>query len=288
MAALLLRPASASTQPGQVAPPAAGPLPSAPDVRDGGAADAEAPQEKGILIKDAFRRLELRLPAAYWDCYDPEKVAAQAGSGCAGPRTSPNLVFVLNHKDAPANVWCEAGSRPFLMRNEDDLENFVGGFIGAVRAQAGEAMQELESSYARHGGMILHRFSFIAPLRAGGGCAAQQAPPGDQLAMRYLFVHLFVRPKGEDAVMFKVFCAAPEALFQELEPEFEFITSSMRYTGEVAAEFFDPDAPVDKILSAKDAARAVGGAGARQPWLLYVGVIVIIWMVIRRRKKAAA
>ncbi len=252
-------------------------------------ADAEAPQEKGILIKDAFRRLELRLPAAYWDCYDAQKVAAQAGSGCAGPRTSPDLMFVLDHKDAPANVWCEAGSRPFLMRNEDDMEDFVGGFIGAVRAQAGEAMQELESSYdERQGGIILHRLSFSAPVRAGGGCAAPQAPPGDQPAMRYLFVHLFVRPKGEDAIMFKVSCAAPEAVFEELVPEFEFIISSLRYTGEVAPEFFAPDASEDKILSAKDAARAVGGGGAGQPWLLYVGVVVIVWMVIRRRKKKAA
>lgn len=267
------------------APEPEGPAPaSAPSIQPVVAAQAPV----GILIKDPLNRLEFRLPGEYWEHRDRDSVAAQARGGCGPSRVSPNLLFILQHKDAPASVWCERGPRSFLMRGKDDLETFVNATIGAVRSQVGESVEEVESSYEERDGMILHRLGFTAPLPAGGGCAPRQAPAEDQPNMRYLSVHYFVRPEGADAMAFKMHCLATEEVFGQLESEFEFIISSLRYTGELAAEFFVPDAPEDKVLTPKEAARAAGAKKGGVNWLLPVGMIVIIWIMIRRRKKAPA
>lgn len=85
----------------------------------------------------------------------------------------------------------------------------------------------------------------------------------------------------------KLFCAAPEDVFADLEREFDFIAESVRYSGELADAFFVPDAPEDKVLSPKAATKAAGAGGRGFNWLLPVALIVIIWLMIRRRKQAA-
>jgi len=245
----------------------------------------EAPPS-GILIKDSARHIEFRLPAGYWEYYDPEALAAQAKGGCSGPRVSPDLVFVLNHKDAPANVWCEFGARSFLMRDENDLEAYVDAFKEAIRTQTGEVLEDVSESYEPGEGMILHRFGFTAPLQARGGCGAPP-PVEDAPRMSHLLVHYFIRPAGSDAMALKLFCAAPEDVFADLEREFDFIAESVRYSGELADAFFVPDAPEDKVLSPKAATKAAGAGGRGFNWLLPVALIVIIWLMIRRRKQAA-
>ncbi len=258
--------------------------PSAPEA----GAEAAPPQvtSPGILMKDSARRIEFRLPAGYWEYYDPEALAAQAKGGCAGPRVSPNLIFVLNHKDAPANVWCEFGSRSFLMRDENDLEAYVSAFTQAIRAQTGAVLEDVSDSYERRDGMILHRFGFTAPLPAGRGCGARP-PAGDLPRMSHLIVQYFIRPAGSDAMELKLSCVAPEDVFGELKPEFDFVVDSVRYSGQVDADFFVPAAPEDKVLSPAAAAKGAGAGGRSFSWLLPVALIVIVWLMIRRRKEPA-
>ena len=92
-----------------------------------------------------------------------------------------------------------------------------------------------------------------------------------------------MRPKDADALAFKIMCVAPEDAFAELQQEFDFILASLHYAGELDEEFFVPDAPDDKVLSAKDAAQA---AGTKKPfsWLMPVALIMMVFFMFRRRK----
>lgn len=275
-AALLLGPAPAAHGTEPASPPAEPEQPAA----DAGAAAEPAP----IVVQDPLYRIEFQLPAPYWDYADREQLAARPQGGCAAPRTPQDLLFVLSHKDASALGRFELGPQSFLMRNKDDLETFVAAFTEAIRSQVGD-LEEKTESYPRTENPIVHRLEFTAAARGAGGCSMQRQPAGEQPKMRYTLVHYFVRPKGADAMVFKIFCAAPAEVFEELRPEFDFIIASLRYTGDVEAEFFAPDAPEDKVLSAKDAARSAGAA-RKTNWLLPVAMILIVWMMLRRRKKA--
>jgi hypothetical protein len=264
-------------------PPTDQPLEVAADTP--AAREGPRPAPGPITIQDPLYRLEFKLPAPYWQHHDPKEMAGRAPGGCAGPRVSPNLLFVLTHKDAAANVWAERLGRPFLMRDKDDLEGYVNAFVEAVARQVGE-VEDLNVSYPQTANPVVHRASFVAPMRARGGCGPRPAAGAEPQKMRYVFLHYFVRPKDADAMAFKVFCAAEAGLFEELEPEFDFIISSLRYTGEVDAQFFVPEAPEEKVLGPKEAARAAG-ARSRFSWMLPIALIMVIWMMMRRKKQQA-
>jgi len=259
----------------------------APSAPPADAGDAEARQPAGILIKDRRRGVELRLPAAYWQYYDPERLASE-NRGCAGRRVPPHLVFILRHKDAPATVWCESTPRTFLMRNKDDLETFVNAFVDTIRAQVGEDISDVSASYERRDGAIVHGFQFSASVSGPPGCNASrpQAPKGPR--MHYLFTHIFVRPKDSDAFAYKVFCTAPEAAYKELRPEFDFIVANVRYSGETAEQFFVPDAPEEKVLSAEDAAKMASPRKSSYAWLLLIVLAIIVWRMMRKKKERPA
>jgi hypothetical protein len=239
-----------------------------------------------VSVQDPLYRLEFKLPAPYWRYYDPKQVASQMPPGCTSPRMSPNLLFVVNHEDAVANVWGERLGRTFLVRSKDELEAYVNAFVASVRAQAGGEVQDFSQSYSDIENPIVHRFEFTAPQRSGAPCGAPPAANAPA-RMHYLFLHFFVRPKGADAMAFRVFCAAPADVFEALRPEFEYIVGSLRYAGEVDAQFFAPDAPQDKLLTPKDAQQS-GGKSALSGFLFPAGLVIIIWMMLRRKKKQPA
>lgn len=233
--------------------------------------------------------VEFNLPAPYWSYHDRQKLAAQAQGGCMGPRTSPNLMFVLEDKDALARVWAERGSGSFLMRDKRDLEAYVNAYVDAVQKQARTQVEDTESAYSERGGMIVHTFAFtVLPSSGGGGCA-MQAAPSEQRQMRYVFVQCFVRRKDAEAVEFRMFCMAPADVYTQLRPEFDYIIGSFRYSGPVADEFFVPSAPQDKVLTPRDAKRSAGGSGGSNYILpVIIAVMLVIWFVMRKRKAASA
>jgi len=244
----------------------------------------EALQEAGVLISDPDSRCEIRLPGAYWDSQRKSDAPEAPAGGCGRPAWPPELLLFATHKDALAAVQVVRGEGSFLMRNKDDMESYVQGAVHGMTQAVGAGGTVLDSSYEESDGMIAHRLEMRAPMRAGGGCGAA-APQGAQM-VRYLFVDYFVRPQGEDALKFQLRCFAPDDVFEELKPEIDFIVSSFRFTGEVAEEFFEPDAPEEKVPTAAQAAKTMQGK-SRFPWLMVIGLMIIIWLLFRRKKQAA-
>jgi len=238
----------------------------------------------GIPVTSPENRIELRLPAAYWDAQTGAQIAAGTPGGCAPTRVSPDLLFVIRHLDALAEIWIIRSEEPFLMRDKNDLEAVVNAFTGAIRDRLGETMSDVESEYEERDGMIIHRFAFTAPPQGGGGCVPAQ-PAAEPQKLRFMLVHYFLRPEGEDAIFFRASCRATAETFEALEGEINFILSSLRFTGPVAENFFAPDAPQEKLLTADKAAKAVRRPSGVQGWMLAIGMMVIIWMLLRRRKK---
>lgn len=249
------------------------------------------PVPRPVPIKDEANQVECSLPAPYWSYWDRAKLASQAQGGCGRPGLSPNMMFVLDNKDALARVWAERVPRRFLMRGKDDLETYVRAFGDAIQKQVRGPAREVESAFEEQDGMIVHWFALTMPLSSGTpGCGTRPAA-GGQVDVRYVFVQCLVRPKDADAMEFKLFCAAPADVYAKLKPEFDYIIGSFRYTGPVADQFFVPDAPADKVPTAKDAASDAGTAGgglSSYGPLIVLALIVGIWLLMRRRKAAAA
>jgi len=256
---------------------------------------AAAPERPGVpqeppspvVVRDPLYRVEFELPAPFWQQMDNQALAAQAEqapAGCTPQQVPADLLFVFTHKDAPVLGRLELGERSFLLRDKTGLEQYVDARVAAIGSQVGGAMQDSESSYAFSEGLITHRFDFTVPPQTGGGCA-MGAGAGGGPAMRYAIVQHFVRPQGADALLFVMFCYAPADAFLQLRPEIDAIVHSFRYTGELDAEFFAPDAPEAKLLTAADAAK---GTQKGFNWLMPVGLAVFIWLMIRRKKQKPA
>jgi len=245
---------------------------------------ADAPT--AAVVRDPLYRLEFALPARFWRHVDNEELSAEARKtpgGCAPPPQVPdNLLFMFTHSDAPVLGRVELAERAFLLRNRTGLEEYVDARIEAIASQAGGAMQDRQVSYAEQPGAIVHRLDFTVPAAPGrGGCV----PSGARPAMRYSIVHHFVRPAGADCLLFVLSCFGPADAFARLEPEVGLIVESFRYTGELQTEFFAPDAPEERLLTAADAAPARPGGFN---WLMPVAVAMLVWMMLRRRKQKAA
>jgi hypothetical protein len=255
-----------------------------------GPTPAEAESPAPVLVSVPGEQVECRLPGPYWAHSTREELLDETPGGCTGPRVPANLVFLLNHKDAEASAWCERVARRFLMRNEDDLESFVSGFIEGIQAQARGTVLSANSSFpdAPAPGVILHRYELSIAASQGTGCAGPGAGGRPSEPMRYVFQHYLVRPRDQDALAFRVFAAAPTEAFEALAPELEYILNSVRYTGATEEEFFAPDAPEEKVLTAKEASRAVSGGQGRFNWLLPVGMVLLIWFFLRRKKQQPA
>jgi len=240
----------------------------------------------GALLSDPQDRLELALPAPYWLHYDRRQLEEQVRGGCVRQQVPPEVLYVIRHKDAQAGVLCLKSPRPFLMRSKADLEALIGSITEAVARPFGESIQVLESKYGERDGMITHRYAFTASVGGGSGCAGGPQSGGAPQKMRFLMVHYFVREDGGDATYFELRAYAPAEVYQALAPEIDSILDGLRYTGKPAAEFFVPDAPEDRVLTGKEAVRSATGRRGSYGWMLAVGMIVIIWMLLRRRKQA--
>jgi hypothetical protein len=255
-------------------------------------ADAVAPAAdvEPVTVKDPLYPLEFRLPAPYWDYRDQEDLRAElsARGGCAGPgQTVPeNLLFVFGHKDAAVYGRLELGPRSFLLRGKDELEAYTDARAAVIQSQTGGPAQNVQTHWLDKDGMLVHRLEFSAPLRARGGCGAPPPPQAGGERMHYLILHYFVRPRDADALCFFMFFYAPETTFRELQAEVDRIVDSVRYHGELAADFFDPQAPLEKAITAEDADTGqkkspLGG------FLMPALLVLAIWMMMRRRKPKA-
>ncbi len=247
---------------------------------------AAAPEEPGVPVTSAENRLALRLPAPYWEALTPEEIARQMQGGCAQGRVPASVLLLLRDKDALAEVIISRSDRTFLMRNKGDLEAFEDGFMKAIQDRISGAATDVESTYSERNGMTVHRYGLTAaPSAGGGGCAMPGQQSGPPQKLRFLFVDYFVRPDGEDALYYRASVRAPVDTFKALEPEFEYILDSIRFTGKPADGFFVPDAPEDKVPTAKEAAKSVGAHGGTSGWMLAAALMVAIWLMLRRRKK---
>jgi len=222
-------------------------------------------EESGrLVVEDRQNRYRLALPGPYWKCSTPEMLAAEArGQGCAGRgRMPPGLLLVVQNKDAPAWVYLQLSPERFLMRTEGELEDYVRASHDRFMQASGVASELLSSSFEKRGPLIVARAS--VSMSARGRTA------------RYVMVHYFVRPRGEDARYYELVCFAPQEDFERLRGDFEQIIGSFRFTGQAEEQFFVPDAPQEKLPSAP----APGASGGAVPGGRYAGIVVAMVLVL--------
>ena len=161
----------------------------------------------------------------------------------------------------------------FLMRGKDDLRAFVDARLDALRQRAGGAVDAPLSSFVERDGMIVYRAVFSASARGQ--------------KQQFILVDYFVRPKGEDACMYQLACMAMAEDYGELEADFEHMISGFRFTGEVAAAFFEPNASPDKLPSAELPAQRRSPCGGGTSGVLFAAVLVFLIYSLLKRRSAA-
>lgn len=248
-----------------------------------------------VTKESAHHKLRVTLPAAYWEYKDLSDLLAesQGGGGCGAPTASvpEEVVFEARHRDAAtAGVRCLHAAQTFLLRNEEDMEDFVDRRMDAVRMQLGEAATLVSREFvpSESGNPIVHRARFELPMRqaAGpGGCAPAQAPAADEAGPKVvvLVVDRFVRPKGGNIERYEVRVLALDKAWEQLESEIEMLLGSIRYTGELAQQFYEPDAPESSLPGAEAVEEGTKRPGT-PPWLIAIFVVSLLWMLFRRRK----
>jgi hypothetical protein len=254
----------------------------APGIAEAGEAPAAAvrvwvDEERRVVVEDEANQYRLSVPGPYWECKMPDQLGGAGGGGCAArmrPRTDGFLLSISN-KDAPAAMALQVLPDRFRVRSTDDLEGYVAASQAQLRKQAGGTLNFLEQSWERREDMIVHRTSFTRTDR--------------NITGRYVLVRYFVRPEDEDVRVFQLIAMATEDEFAWQEKDFEHVIDSFRFSGIPAAEFFEPDAPAEKLPSAQPAATSSRGPGrAKEIGGVLPGIILVLgvyWFVMRRRRK---
>ncbi len=250
------------------------------------AVTAQEEGRPGVLVAEHLRDVELRLPAPYWQHQTREELARQSQGGCGAPRVPSDVLLVASHKDALVRLYVSDDGR-FLMRNRDDLESYVGGVVAGFRERLSKQNQVLSKGFEERDGMIVHKCVVEDPIRAGGGCMGQAGAPSRFRSVRYVVVNYFVRPAGQHATRFQMICMAPTSVWGKLKKEIDFVMDSFRYTGETAEEFFEPDAAPEDVPTPEQGAESMAGKSQFPTWLLVGGLILVIWLLLRRKKRKA-
>ena len=233
-----------------------------------------------LLVSDSRHQVELRLPGPYWECRSPQQLAGQAPQGGCAPTArgaDPSLVLSVIHKDAPAAVGLQAHPQRFLARNKGDLESYVDALQQQLRQQAG-TVRNLRSQWMEQTperGAIINLTEFTQVREDG-------------MNAHFFLARCFVRPEGEEVRMFQLLAVAPESELPWLRADLEEIISSFRFTGEPAAQFMAPDAPPEKLPSAKQPQAAQPGPCGQGMLGVLPAIFIVIglyyFFVLRRRK----
>lgn len=235
-------------------------------------------EERRVVVEDEANQYRLSVPGPYWECKTPDQLAGADGGGCAArlrPRADGFLLSISN-KDAPAAMALQLLPDRFRVRSTDDLEGYVEASQAQLRKQAGGMLNFLEKSWEQREDMIVHRTSFTRTDR--------------NIAGRFVLVRYFVRAEDEDVRVFQLIAMATEEEFAWQEKDFEHVIDSFRFSGVPAAEFFEPDAPAEKLPSAQPAATSSRGPGQWIRGVLpgIILVVIVYWILMRRRRKKQA
>ena len=251
-------------------------------------AEAPAPEDtpdEELTIEDPENAFRLVRPARYWEAVTVQELEAQAqGGGCAGQQQiPPGFLLGMRNKDAEAEIVVQRLPESFLMRNVDDLENYVEAWGKMVKSRAGGSVDIAESSYGSRDGMMSHRYVFSgvpSSSGSGGGCSLAPRRPAEPL--KFLVASFFVREQGGEARLYRIICTATEQAFDDQSEDFERLVASFRYTGTIAEEFFVPDAAEDRLLPVEEAAPSQKPGGKSSGLILAVLIVFFVYYMVRR------
>ncbi len=241
--------------------------------------------DEELVIEDPENAFLLARPGHDWEAVTVHELEAQAqGGGCARQgKLPPGFLLGMRNKDAEAEVVVQKLPETFLMRNEDDLENYIEAWGQMVKSRAGGSVGIAESSYEDRDGMILHRYVFSGvPSSGGAGGGCRPAPSRPPEPLTFMIAAFLVREQGGDARLYRIICTATEQVFDEQSEDFERLLASFRYTGTIAEEFFVPDAPEEKLLPVEEAEPSRKPAGSSFGVILAVLIVFFVYYVIRR------
>ena len=254
-------------------PPAMSQVPTmeaAPDTH------VEVSDEPRDVQVDEESRVEVALPARYWEYRDRAALAqdVQRG-GCGGGQLPEEVVWEIRHKDAECSILCLRTPRSFLLRGRSDLEAFMDARVEAIRGEEADGVEVVEApGWSESHGVLVHRVAFRSV--------------NQPRELTFLLVDYFLRRAdgAQDCLHFSLSCGAAPDVFDQLKPEIEAVVASFRYTGPIADSVYSPDAPEDRLLRPED---ATGGV-RRQSWTRWVWpplLLAAAWFLLRRRRRAA-
>ncbi len=243
---------------------------------------AETTRDGKVLIEDHKHLYKLTLPAPYWDYKAPRQTEDDqpaGGGGCAQRRAMPtDLLIVINNKDAPTTgITFEKLGRSFLLRGEEDLDKFMEKQETSLRAQLQDKGEITHMDIQQKNGMRTCTTSY-----------SFRDVENDR-NLYVTLVNFLIRPEGEEITVYQLQAFAPENWHGLIEDDFETIIDNFEYTGELAAKFFSPDAPEEKLPfpqnEESDTAGPVWGGGYSGIFLAII-VAFFAYMIYKKKKNA--
>ncbi len=229
-----------------------------------------------VVVHDPIHKFRIRLPAPYWECKSPGQISRERGGGgglscSSGSQVPSSLLLVVRNKDAQAVASLELQKDRFRMRGKPDLEEYVKKRQNKMMKQGG-AFNVEESEYTQEKGMIIHRATYSATQNKG--------------RQKYLLVDYFVRPRGQQARVYRLACVATPDAFERLKKDYESIINSFEYTGKLADSFFTPDASAGELPSVEKEGGGSGSWGGQYSGMIIaMGIVFLLYMFFRRRSQ---
>jgi len=252
--------------------------------------EQEKPTEKGTSVFSSEKEsVRITIPAGDWKTMTAEDMQRDAPGGClpaAGP--PEGLVLTIQKTDSQAMGTVSRLPQTFLLRNEEDLRSFIQEMKDAITG-TGEGTEIRSSELTRREGLYVHTMEFVAqPRGLLGGCGATSPSDGQPPRMRYVVRDYFVRPQGEEALLYRVGTMAPAESYEDYAGELETFGTSFEFTGERAEEFFEPDAAEDKLPEVPQASEEECGAFDSPMLIVFAVIVVVLWWWTRRRMKGSS
>ncbi len=148
-----------------------------------------------------------------------------------------SMLLMIENKDAHGTgVSLEKLPHRFMLRDKSDLRDYVARQENAVLAQMEEKGDLVDSHIEILDEMVVYKsfYEFIEQ---------------DQ-DLRVILANYFVRPPQQDIIVFQLQAFALNEWYDLLEQDLKAMAGGFSYTGRVAEEFFQPDAPEEKLPSA--------------------------------------
>jgi len=241
----------------------------------------ETEEDGEIFVEDRKENYRIAIPAPYWRFKTPRQLREQRSQslgGCApGGGVPENLLLLIENKDAHgAGASLKRFEHGFRLRDNRDLRDYIARKENAVLDQMEGAGERTGSETIIQDGMAVYKAYYTFSEKGHD--------------IHVIMASFLARPPGEDVIVFEMQAFALDRWYDLLKEDLRSLINNFNYTGAVADQFFDPNAPEEKLPFTGDGTSQPPPPFLKHlPWLFVAAAAgLTIYMVLKRKRDGSA